>query len=216
MLLSSVLRQAAQRAAQPLRKMSSAVEAAAERYPGGVQAMHWISGGSMLSCVGLVLAAQNLPGWKKCTPEEKKQKGDYMFYHKSFGALAMCMVAPRLALRLAQRAKIPPAPEGHFLEQMAGKVSHLAMYGFVIGLPVTGVAMGMYGGKGVPFFATTITPFSGEIGKAKDGKLAGKAYKLHKQLGGIFEYMVPIHVGAVGVHALKGQNLIKRITPFFK
>jgi cytochrome b561 len=138
-----------------------------------------------------------------------------MFYHKSFGALAMAVLVPRLGIRLATRAKIPAAPEGHFIEQMAGKVSHLALYGFIIALPVTGVAMGMMGGKGVPFFVTTITPFSGEMGKAKDGKLAGKAYKLHKQIGGYFQYMVPIHVGAVGVHALKGQNLLRRITPLF-
>ena len=158
-------------------------------------------------------AAQALPSWKKCTPEERKSKGDLMFYHKSFGALAMAVLVPRLGIRLATRAKIPAAPEGHFIEQMAGKVSHLALYGFIIALPVTGVAMGMMGGKGVPFFVTTITPFSGEMGKAKDGKLAGKAYKLHKQIGGYFQYMVPIHVGAVGVHALKGQNLLRRITP---
>ena len=67
----------------------------------------------------------------------------------------------------------------------------------------------------MPFFFTTLTPLSGEVGKAKDGKLAGKAYKLHKNLGWYFEFMVPIHVGAVGVHALKGQNLLRRITPLF-
>ena len=36
---------------------------------------------------------------------------------------------------------------------------------------------------------------------------------MHKQLGWYFEFMVPIHVGAVGVHALKGK-LMRRITPF--
>ena len=90
-----------------------------------------------------------LAGRKKCTPEEKKSKGDLMFYHKSFGALAMAALVPRLAVRLASRAKIPAVPEGHFLEQMAGRVSHLALYGFIIALPVTGVTMGMMGGKGV-------------------------------------------------------------------
>jgi len=73
--------------------------------------------------------------------------------------------------------------------------------GFAIAMPVTGVAMGYFGGKGVPFFGTTFAPASGEMGKAKDGKLAGKAYKLHKQIGWYFKWFIPVHVGAVGVHA---------------
>ena len=47
----------------------------------------------------------------------------------------------------------------------------------------------------------------------RTGKLAGKMYKLHKQVGWYFKWFVPVHVGAVGVHALKGQNLLKRIAP---
>ena len=47
----------------------------------------------------------------------------------------------------------------------------------------------------------------------RPGKLAGKMYKLHKQVGWYFKWFVPVHVGAVGVHALKGQNLLKRIAP---
>jgi len=73
--------------------------------------------------------------------------------------------------------------------------------GFAIAMPVTGVAMGYFGGKGIPFFGTTFAPASGEMGKAKDGKLAGKAYKLHKQIGWYFKWFIPVHVGAVGVHA---------------
>ena len=73
--------------------------------------------------------------------------------------------------------------------------------GFAIAMPVTGVAMGYMGGKGLPFFFSTFAPASGEMGKAKDGKLAGKAYKLHKQIGWYFKWFIPVHVGAVGVHA---------------
>ena len=50
-------RAAARQAAPVYRRTLATAAAAAERYPGGVQAMHWISGGSMLSCVGLVLVS---------------------------------------------------------------------------------------------------------------------------------------------------------------
>ena len=50
-------RAAARQVAPAYRRTLATAAAAAERYPGGVQAMHWISGGSMLSCVGLVLVS---------------------------------------------------------------------------------------------------------------------------------------------------------------
>jgi len=51
-----------------------------ESYSAAMQAMHWIAGGSILACVGLVQAAQ----WEK----PGKKRGQLMFYHKSFGLLA--------------------------------------------------------------------------------------------------------------------------------
>ena len=54
------------------------------------------------------------------------------------------------------------------------------MYGFLIAMPVTGVAMGYLGGNGLPFFFTTIP---GATKENKNGKLAGEAFKWHKYLG---------------------------------
>ena len=156
-----------------LRKFTADANVVIEKYPSSVQAMHWISGGSMLSCVGLMLHVQSLPGWKECNKEEKASKMNSMFLHKSFGTLACMALLPRLGVRIASQIskKIPASPEGHVIEQWAGKLSHFAMYGFIIAMPVTGVVMGYMGGKGLPFFFTTITPASGEMGKAADGKL---------------------------------------------
>ena len=91
-------------------------------------------------------------------------------------------------------------------EQFLAAAGHAAMYGFLIAMPATGFVMGYYGGKGLPFFGVTI-PGAAE----KDGKLAGRAFKLHKQIGLYYEYFVPMHVGAVGLHALKGQNIMRRM-----
>ena len=73
-------------------------------------------------------------------------------------------------------------------------------------MPVSGFIMGYYGGRGLPFFGYTIPGAS-----KRDGKLAGRAFKLHKQLGWYYEMFVPLHVGAVGMHALKGQNIMRRM-----
>ena len=63
-------------------------------------------------------------------------------------------------------------------ERALAAASHAAMYGFIIAMPVTGVAMGYYGGKGLPFFFTTIPG-----AEKPNGKNAGFMFKWHKYLG---------------------------------
>lgn len=98
--------------------------------------MHWGMGLTMVGCVGTVLAAQQVKG---------KQKGNLMFIHKSLGVTAGILLAPRLLVRLA--SKVPKHVPGANWEVLMGNAAHLAMYGFMIVLPVTGIAMGYYGGK---------------------------------------------------------------------
>ena len=123
--------------------------------------------------------------------------------------MGICFL-PRIAIRLT--SKIPKLPEGSGIEHALANVSHWSLYGLMLFMPVSGIAMGYYGGKGVPFFFTTIP---GAKKENKDGKLAKNAWYYHKQVGQFFEYFfVPLHIGAVGFHFLRGQNLLKRI--FFK
>lgn len=131
--------------------------------------------------------------------------------HKSFGTLAAILIVPRLATRLMSKSA------GHLTgvkwEQVLSQVSHTAMYGFLIGMPATGVAMGYYGGKGLPFFWTTLPGASNEN---KDGKLAGKAFKLHKQMGWYMEMLFLGHMAGVGYHLAKGEKILSRILPLAK
>lgn len=165
--------------------------------------MHWSSGLTMMGCVGTVLAAQQVKG---------KQKGDLMFIHKSLGTLAGILLAPRLLIRLASSRKIPAHVPGAQWEIWAGTFSHLAMYAFTIVMPVTGIAMGYFGGKGLPFFVTTIPG-----AEKANGGIAKQAFGIHKQAGQFFEYFVPVHVGAVAFQfAVKGRNILPRMIGFWK
>jgi len=83
------------------------------------------------------------------------------------------------------------------------------LYACMIFMPVSGIAMGYFSGKGIPFFGYLIP------GKKEPvGSIAGFAYKSHTFVGPIFEYIIPFHMSAVGFHALKGQNVLARINPF--
>ena len=79
----------------------------------------------------------------------------------------------------------------------------------MIGMPATGIAMGYFGGKGLPFFYTTL-PGAAE----KNGKVAGQAFKIHKTMGTYGKYLIPLHIGAAGQHALRGHSIFYRINPF--
>lgn len=163
--------------------------------------MHWITAGTMIGCVGTVLQAQQAP---------KEEKGDWMFRHKSLGLLTGILVAPRLAYRLTSSAYNVRALEGNSaFENVLGNASHLFLYGFMTIMPATGIAMGLYGGKGLPFFTTTLPAF-----EQKNGDIAKQSFQIHKQLGVYGKYLIPVHAGAAVAHSVRGQAIFSRMNPF--
>lgn len=168
-----------------------------QRYPVAMRAMHWGMAAGILGCFATVKSAQYSTG---------ERKGQLMRIHKSFGLLMAGTIVPRLLIRFASR--VPEHVPGPKLERLAGNMSHTAMYGFMVFMPVTGIAMGYFGGKGLPFFGYTIPGI-----ETPDASIAKPAFKAHTLAGKAFEILVPIHIGAVGFHAVaRSQNLLKRIT----
>ena len=152
-----------------------------------------------MACFAFEQLAQNT--------KDKEKKGTYMFYHKSFGLLTLGLLAPRIMARLAASGKIPPPFPVPTWQEIASKISHATLYGMMIFMPVSGVAMGYFGGKGLPFFVTTLPG-----AEKPKGNVAKGAYQWHKRVGYWFQYaVVPIHIGAVAFHALKGQNVLRRM-----
>lgn len=106
-----------------------------EAYSKALSVAHWLVAPAFIGSIGAVLQAQQVKG---------KEKGEWMFRHKSLGLLAGILVAPRFLARVA--SKIPGPLEGtNALEAMASKVTHFAMYAFMAVMPATGIAMGYYG-----------------------------------------------------------------------
>lgn len=146
---------------------------------------------------GFVLAAQNT--------QDKAEKGKYMFWHKSFGLLAAGLLGPRLIARFTSKSP-GPIIGANTMEHLAGSLSHIAMLGFAIVLPVSGVIMGTFSGFGLPFFFTTIPSLR------KEPDVAKQAYNIHKQAGQIFEYFIPLHVAGAFYHVFRGHTIFARIS----
>lgn len=175
--------------------MGEAASALEQQYAPALRYLHWLIAGSTIGAFACVQIAQRVKG---------AEKAKYMMLHKSLGLTVLALTAPRLLLRLT--TKIPAAVPGSSVEQAAAAVGHAAMYGFLVVMPTTGFIMGYYGGRGLPFFGY-VFPGASE----KNAQLAGQAFGWHKQVGQAYELFVPLHVGAVGVHALKGQNILRRM-----
>lgn len=167
-----------------------------ENYTAVHQLLHWLMAGAAITCFTTVNIAQQ--------SKDKKTKGDMMHLHKSAGTLAAMLLVPRVGIRLA--SKLPALPSGHALEHLAARIGHAGLYAGMTIMPVTGVVMGYYGGKGLPFFTTTIP---GAPKEKRNGKLAGQAFKIHKKLGIPFEALFGAHIGAVGYHhVVKNQPIL--------
>lgn len=194
------------------RSLCSAAVQFEEQYAGGLQWLHWAMAAGFAVTMGTVKLSQ----WTTAdTPwnggrTKGKTKGMLMTIHKSTAVLLTAAIVPRAALKLL--TKMPSALPGGTLEHLAANVSHVLLYGFMIWMPATGMAMGYYGGKGVPFFWQFTIP--GKADKTKeDGAFAGKMFSWHKQAGGFLYYIVPIHIGGALVHVFKGHSIFSRITP---
>ena len=172
---------------------SSALE---EKYPGSLAAAHWVMAGGFLGCIGTVLAAAADAEGR--SDERAAHVRAQVHGHAHGGARAP-------ARRAAPDERDPGAVPGPAWERADyANVSHLALYAGMFALPMSGVAMGYFGGKGLPFFWTTIP---GAQGDAKRGKWAGQAFKIHKTVGTYWKYLPLVHFAAVGVHRTKGQNI---------
>eukprot|EP01062_Namystynia_karyoxenos_P071257 TRINITY_DN66702_c0_g1_i1.p1 TRINITY_DN66702_c0_g1~~TRINITY_DN66702_c0_g1_i1.p1 ORF type:complete len:211 (+),score=74.30 TRINITY_DN66702_c0_g1_i1:86-634(+) len=181
--------------------------ASAGRYPAAMRWMHWATGAGIISTFAFVQLAQRSKG------DEKMR---YMTLHKSTGLLTFGLVLPRLGIRMASKLPehMPPLFGAPGIEHRLASFTHAAMYWFMIVMPVSGIVMGYFGGKGLPFYGYHIP--GKETVTEEDKKKAGNAFQFHKRQGWIFQYIaVPGHIAAAGVHAVRGHAIFSRINPLW-
>lgn len=173
------------------------------KYPGSMVLLHWLIAAGFITCIATVKMAQWTP--KENPKKYGYSKGELMMIHKSTAVLVAALVIPRVGLRLVQR--MPALPEGSKFEHVMAKITHVYLYAMMVAMPGSGFAMAYFGGKGIPFFDTILVPGAEEPNK----EMAGNAFKAHKQMGQILEYVIPLHMAAVAWHMLKAQNVLARM-----
>eukprot|EP01025_Chloroclados_australasicus_P033663 TRINITY_DN3439_c1_g1_i1.p1 TRINITY_DN3439_c1_g1~~TRINITY_DN3439_c1_g1_i1.p1 ORF type:complete len:295 (-),score=31.16 TRINITY_DN3439_c1_g1_i1:274-1158(-) len=169
-----------------------------------IRYLHWLMAAGIISVITLVQLARNT--------EDKAAKGYYMMLHKSIGFTLGFFAAARIFYRLS--TPIPKMLEGPVWEQYAAAAVHYGFYGLMVYMPFSGILMGYFGGKGIPFFGLTIP---GAPEGYRRGDIAKFSFQTHKLAGQVFYYVLPLHVGAAFFHQYyKGQRIFARVNPLLK
>lgn len=158
--------------------------------------LHWLMAVMILSLLTLGIYMSDLP----LSP----QKLELYSWHKWFGVTVFLLVWLRLAWRVTHR---PPAlPESMSpLMQVAAHVGHLALYGLMIAIPLTGWLMSSAKGFQTVWFG--VLPIPDLLGRDKE--LGNLLQWVHKGLNITLMLTLAGHVGAALWHhfVLKDDTL---------
>lgn len=127
--------------------------------------------------------------------------------HFMLGIVVLLLVVVRLGVRLSSPTPaIVPAPR--FIENLLAKIMHIALYAFMIFMPIAGWIILSAEGHGVPFFGLELPPLID-----KNEAVAEQVEELHKLVGEIGYYLIGLHVLAgLFHHYVKRDNTLKRIS----
>lgn len=187
---------------------------AVETYSKPLRYTHWIQAFAFCGIVTSGFIAARIDASNKATPvDQMVKKKELMHIHKSVGLAMFGLILPRLWFRL--KSRIPPSLGSNKLETFAGHAGHAALYAAIIGMPTTGVAMGYFSGFGVPFFKWHLPGAPKHKADTEFyKKMRGLSFKVHHYAGVALEFLIPLHIGAAGLHVLKGQKIFARMNPF--
>ena len=124
------------------------------------------------------------------------------------GLTTFALVFLRMAFRLARRTPpIKPAPPRW--QQRLASVVHLALYAFLIVMPLLGWLVLSTGGEAVPFFGLQLPPLA-----SPDHALSHNLEEIHETMGTAGYYLIGLHAAAALFHHyFLRDNTLQRMLP---
>lgn len=157
------------------------------RYAGLSIATHWLT----LLLLVVVYALIELRG---IFPKSSAMYAAMKTWHFMLGLTVFGLVGLRLVLRLVFRAPpITPRPPGW--QRFLAATMHLALYAFLIVMPLLGWLTLSAKGKAIPFFGLKLPPLIGP-----DRILGREFEEIHETVGTIGYYLIGLHVAAALFH----------------
>lgn len=132
---------------------------------------------------------------------------EYISLHKSIGASFFIWTVLRIINRFITKA--PPHPPMPKWQTAVAHLTHLGLYIAMLAMPITGMLMSMYGGRGVSVFGLFSLPsvvgIDRQMAKVMNGLHTGAVFY-------VLVFLVIAHVGGALYHQfVMKDNLISRM-----
>lgn len=173
-----------------------------ERYDGVSITLHWL----MLLLIAAVYACIEL---REFYPRGSDIREGLKAWHFMLGLTVLALVVIRVIARVAGRTpRITPEPAAW--QNVLARFVHLALYLFMIGMPIAGWLVLSAAREPVPFFGLTLPPLMGE-----NADLAERIEDVHKAVGSFGYYLIGIHAFAALVHHyVMKDDTLRRMLPW--
>lgn len=172
-----------------------------QNYDSMAKALHWL------------MAALIIALW--CVGEgfDLLPKGDLrsqvIGLHKAFGVIVIILAVLRLTWRATHTAPALPATMPAW-EQLGAKLGHLALYGLMFALPLSGILMSQSGGRAVSVFGLILPDIIG-----KDEALHEFFQESHEVLASLLAIVLVVHVAAaLRHHIMLKDDVLRRMLPW--
>ena len=170
-------------------------------YTGTAKVLHWLVA---LIIIGLFVLGQYMSDLSM-----SPRKLQLYSWHKWFGVTVFLLVLVRLGWRLTHQPPRLPAQMPK-LQQLASHVGHMALYGLMLAIPISGWLMSSAKGYQTVWFG--VLPIPDLLGK--DKLLGDLLAELHGALNGVLMFIVVIHViAALKHHFIDRDDVLKRMLP---
>ena len=170
----------------------------AQRYGAATIALHWL----MLLLLVAVYATIEL---HEVFPRGSGPRAALKTWHFMLGLSVLALVCVRIAARLSGAA--PAADKGP--TALLARVVHLALYLFMILMPIAGWIVLSAEGDRIPFPGFELPPLVGP-----DDALAERVEEMHALVGTIGYYLIGLHAAAALFHQyVLRDGILARIMP---
>ncbi len=168
-----------------------------DRYSLPAILLHWAQAGVVLWLLWL--------GWTMVDLPKGAERSAAYGLHKSLGLLVVLLTL----LRLVWRHRVPAPPSALAArEQRLAHLGHVALYVFLLVAPLAGYLASAFTPFPIKFFGLELPRLF-----EKDESLNELFKQIHVVSVWAGSGLIAGHVGAVVLHQLKGQGVLKRMLP---
>lgn len=164
-------------------------------------AWHWLT-------LVLLVAVYALIEFRGIFPKGTAAHDAMKTWHFMLGLTVFGLVFLRMATLLVYRAP-PISPPPPRWQHLLGKAMHLALYAFLIVMPILGWLTLSAKGRVIPFFGLELPALIGP-----DKALAHRLEEIHETIGTIGYYLIGLHAAAALFHHYwAGDDTMRRMLP---